>query len=150
MAQSLANVVLHIVFSTKYRHPWITADIEGQLHRYLTTICNALGCHALQVGGTEDHIHNLCRLSRTLTIAKLVETLKRSSSRWLKTIHPRYLDFSWQNGYGAFSVSASQIPRIRDYIVNQKQHHRRMTFEDEFRELLSKYEAGYDERYLWD
>src|SRR5690606_36176095 len=103
MAQSLANVLLHIVFSTKHRQPWIDTDIEQDLFKYIGGTCNGVGCQSHGVGGADDHIHIACSLSRTLTISKLVEEIKVGSSKWIKTLGDRFADFSWQNGYGAFS-----------------------------------------------
>jgi REP element-mobilizing transposase RayT len=97
-----------------------------------------------------DHVHILCRLSRTLTIAQLVRELKRESSKWIKTKGRDYARFHWQEGYGAFSIGASQLEAVRRYLALQEKHHQRRSFQDEFREFLRKYEVEYDERYVWD
>ena len=107
-------------------------------------------CPTLVVGGTEDHVHALFVLSRKHSIANIVKEIKRTSSAWIKTVERRYSKFRWQAGYGAFSVSQSHVDQVQRYIVNQEQHHRRKTFQDEFRAFLSKYEIEYDERYVWD
>lgn len=150
MSQSLANVLIHVVFSTKNRMPFIQADIEDELYAYLATACRSLGCPALKVGGTEDHVHLLCSLARTTTIADLLEGIKADSSKWIKTKGARYKDFAWQNGYGAFSIGQSQVETLKGYISRQKQHHRQRTFQDELRAILKRYEVDYDERYVWD
>ncbi len=150
MAQSLSNVLLHIVFSTKNRRPWIDVEIEEELHKYIAGICRELKCPSHKIGGTDDHLHIACSLSRTIAISKLLEEIKSSSSKWIKTKGDRYADFAWQNGYGAFSIGQSQLLDLRRYIANQREHHRRLTFQEEYRDLLAKYAAEFDERYVWD
>ena len=151
MPQSLAQVYLHIVYSTKDRRPWLQdAGIRDELHNYLGGTCNNLDCPVLRVGGVEDHVHILCRLGRSISIADLVKELKRESSKWLKTKSPALADFYWQSGYGAFSVSPSHVDPLRSYIEQQEQHHKRESFQDELRRLLRKYGLEWDERYVWD
>ena len=150
MAQSLSNVLLHIVFSTKHRRPWIDAAIEQELFKYLATVCKTLACPSHAIGGADDHIHIACSLSRTVTVSKLVQELKQDSSKWIKTKGERLADFSWQNGYGAFSVGQSQLDDLRGYIATQREHHRRVTYQDEFRRICEKYGVAIDERYVWD
>lgn len=151
MPQSLAQVYLHIVYSTKDRRPWLQdVGIRDELHNYLGGTCNNLDCPVLRVGGTQDHVHILCRLGRSISIADLVKELKRESSKWLKTKSPELADFYWQNGYGAFSISPTHVDGLRTYIENQEQHHRRESFQDELRRLLRKYGLEWDERYVWD
>lgn len=150
MAQSLSNVLLHIVFSTKNRHPWIDRGIEVELGKYIAGVCRELKCPSHKIGGNDDHMHIACSLSRTMSISKVIEEIKTSSSKWIKTKDARYADFAWQNGYGAFSIGQSQLDDLRHYIANQRQHHQRLTFQEEFRALLSKYEIEFDERYVWD
>jgi REP element-mobilizing transposase RayT len=104
----------------------------------------------LRVGGTEDHVHIVCRLSKTLDVSTLIRELKRESSKWIKGERPELADFYWQNGYGAFSVSPSHVAALIEYIINQEEHHRRETFQDEFRRLCKKYGVSIDERYVWD
>ena len=133
MPQSLSRVLVHLIFSTKNRVPVFTDAISDELHPYLSVVLNDHDCPSLQVGGVEDHVHLLFGLSRTTTIAQIVEAIKTSSSKWIKTRDERYGDFHWQAGYGAFSVSSSQVSRVIRYIQNQPDHHRRFSFQDEFR-----------------
>ena len=150
MAQSLSNVLLHRVFSTKNRSPWIDLEIEVELFKYVAGICRELSCPSHKIGGADDHIHIACSLSRTIAISKLVEEIKTSSSKWIKTKGRQYADFGWQNGYGAFSIGQSQLNDLRGYISRQDEHHRRISFQDEYRELLRQYEVAFDEQYVWD
>jgi putative transposase len=150
MAQSLSMTFLHIVFSTKYRQKLILPPVENDLHRYIAEICRELKCPAIQVGGYTDHIHILCELSRTISISKLLEQIKSNSSKWIKTQGVTYHDFFWQNGYGVFSVSKSDVKRVKRYIKNQHAHHSEENFEDEFIRLLVQHAVEYDIRYLWD
>src|SRR5687768_14345343 len=123
MPQSLAQVYLHIVFSTKERRPFLRdASVRDEVHNYLGGTCNNLDCPVLRVGGVADHVHILCRLGRSISIADLVRELKRESSKWLKTRAPELADFHWQNGYGAFSVSPSHVEAVRRYIETQEDH----------------------------
>ncbi len=150
MPQSLSNILIHIVFSTKNRSDWIRPEIETELYPYLATSFQSFNCPALMIGGTENHLHILCRLSRTITISKLVEKIKTGSSKWIKTKGTRFSHFSWQNGYGAFSIGYSNLPALSKYIKEQKIHHEQQTFEDEYLALLLKYKIEFDERYAWD
>jgi putative transposase len=151
MAQSLAKVLLHIVFSTKERRPYLRERaMRDEAHSYLGGIVNQSGCQSLVIGGVEDHVHLLCALSRTCTIADLVKELKRGSTLWIRERWPRLNEFSWQSGYGAFSIGASQIEDVRRYIGEQEVHHARVSFQDEFRLLLGRYGIEFDERYVWD
>ena len=150
MPQSLAKVLIHLVFSTKNRAPLIHPQIEDELSRYLASVCRACGCAAHNIGGTEDHVHLVCYLSRTIAISRLLDDIKKSSSKWIKTKGSKYGGFSWQNGYGAFSIGQSQLATVKQYIADQKEHHRRKTFQEELRALLKKYQIEYDERYVWD
>lgn len=150
MAQSLSKVLLHLVFSTKNRRPWIDTGVEEELFRYLSGICRELRCPAHKIGGTDDHVHIACSLSRTVSISHLLQELKASSSAWIKGKSDRYRDFGWQNGYGAFSIGQSNLDDLRKYIANQREHHRELSFQDEFRQFLAKYEVAFDEQYVWD
>ena len=150
MAQSLSNVLLHIVFSTKRRRPWIDTTIEPELFAYLAKMCSTLTCPSHAIGGMEDHIHIACSLSRTATISRLVQELKHDSSKWIKTKGRSYNDFAWQNGYGAFSIGQSQLDDLRRYIANQREHHKQISFQDEYRRLLGRYGIQFDEQYIWD
>ena len=132
--------------------PWVLKlpDLSKDLHAYLAGTCRALGSEAYRVGGTEDHVHIACTLPRTMTVSKLLEETKKTSSAWFKGHDTRCHDFSWQAGYGAFSLGQSQLPSLIRYIDNQQEHHRTKSFRKELLELLQKYGVEYDERYLWD
>jgi putative transposase len=150
MPQSLAKILVHTVFSTKDRRPFLRDKLlREELHRYLGGILTNLDCQPIIVGGVEDHVHLLCALSRTCEAATMVKEVKRSSSLWLKAKSPDLAGFAWQNGYGIFSISFSQIESARDYIAGQEEHHRKVLFQDEFRQLLRRYEIEFDERYVW-
>ena len=151
MPQSLAQIYLHVVFSTKHRVPFLqNKGLRAELHAYLGGICRDLDSPSVIIGGVEDHVHVLCRLSRTQKVADLVRELKRESSKWLKTKEVELTDFHWQDGYGAFSISPGHVETLRAYIENQEEHHAKESFQDEFRRLLQKYDIEYDERYVWD
>ena len=150
MPQSLSRVIIHVVFSTKERRPCLDAGTRPGLHAYLATVARNAHCECYRAGGVADHVHLAIRLSRTITIAELVENMKTSSSKWLKTQSPDLATFSWQRGYGCFSVSPSGLEDLCAYIDNQEAHHRARTFQDEYRTFLKKYEVEYDEAYVWD
>ncbi len=151
MSQSLAKILVHTVFSTKERRPFLRdAALREELHRYLGGILNHLDCQPVIVGGIEDHVHLLSSLSRTCQVAEMVKELKRGSSLWIKERARTMSDFAWQNGYGIFSVSLSRIEAVQRYIAEQAQRHRKLSFQDEFRQLLKRHRIAYDERYLWD
>ena len=150
MPQSLSLVVIHIIFSTKGRRVLLDTDTRPKLHGYLATVARNAGCECYRAGGTGDHAHLAIRLSRTLTIANLVETLKTSSSQWVKIQSPNLADFSWQRGYGCFSVGPSDLESLCNYIDKQEEHHAMRTFQDELRMFLKKYAVTYDEAYVWD
>ncbi len=147
MPQSLSLVLIHVIFSTKDRAPFLKPALRPKLHAYLATVTRTLDCECFLAGGVEDHVHLAIGLSRTITIAKLVEQLKTTSSKWLKPESP---NFAWQRGYGIFSVGPSDLPALKQYIAAQEQHHHNQTFQDELRTLLLKYNIHFDERYLWD
>jgi REP element-mobilizing transposase RayT len=151
MPQSLAQIYLHIVFSTKERRPLLTDPaIRDEMHRVLGGLCKKLDCPPVRVGGVADHVHVFCRLGRTISVADLVKELKRETSLWIKTKGSSYANFFWQNGYGAFSVSSTDKDAISEYVANQEEHHRTVTFQDEYRQLLMKHGLEWDERYVWD
>lgn len=150
MSQSLAKIWTHLRFSTKERYPFLTNEtIRKDIHSYLASILKAHNCPTLIVGGVADHVHALFALSKNHSIAAIVYELKRSSSKWAKTQSLSLKKFHWQSGYGAFSVSESHIETARKYVERQVEHHRRRTFQEEFREFLTKYNVDYDERYLF-
>ena len=152
MPQSIAKVPVHIVYSTKNRKPWLDSpELRDELYAYKATILkNNVDSPAIVIGGVEDHIHALCLLSRKFAIMKVIEEIKKETTKWLKKRDNRLSNFAWQNGYGIFGVSESNIPQVRSYIENQEEHHKRVTFKDEFRVLCEKHGIDLDERYAWD
>jgi len=150
MAQSLVRNCIHLIFSTKNRQPLIHSTFENDLHNYLGGICNTLECSTIKVGGYTDHVHILCLLSKKIALVKLLEEVKGSSSKWIKTKDESFKNFYWQEGYGAFSINPSQIDTAIEYISNQHEHHRKKTFQEEYRGFLKKYKVEYDERFVWD
>jgi putative transposase len=151
MPQSLAKILVHTVFSTKERRPFLRdRALRHELHHYLGGILTHLDCQPIIVRGVEDHVHLLGALSRTCEPAAMVKEVKRGSSLWLKTRGPEWQGFAWQNGYGIFSIGFSQIGSVRNYIAGQDEHHRKTSFQDEFRQLLQRHEIAFDERYVWD
>ena len=150
MPQSLAKIYLHLVFGTKNRAPLLPDTVRGALHGYLATVLGNLGCHANLINSVEDHAHILFELARTVPVSQVVEDVKKSSSKWLKSQPGVGAGFAWQNGYGVFSVSVSNVAAVRDYVANQREHHRTRSFQEELRALLDKHGIQYDERYVWD
>jgi putative transposase len=150
MPQSLSAVYIHLTFSTKDRRPFLREKpLRASLHAYLGGISKTLECPPIIVGGVEDHVHLLCRFGRTITQADWVKELKRVSNGWLKDQGGNYADFEWQNGYASFSVSQSNLEKVKRYIATQEEHHRKATFQDELRALLRKHGLEFDERYVW-
>jgi len=150
MPQSLSYLLVHVIFSTKDRAALLDASVRPALHAYLATVARNAACECFRVGGTADHVHLASRLTRTITVAKLVEVLKTSSSKWLKSQALALGAFAWQRGYGAFSVSSSHLDSLLHYIDTQEEHHRTCTFQEEYRAFLKKYGIEFDERYVWD
>jgi REP element-mobilizing transposase RayT len=150
MPQSLSKIILHAIFSTRNREPWLDSDVRPRVHAYLATICRDLGTELVRVGGVADHVHIVATLPRTLSQAQFIEQIKKVSSKWIKAVDVRYRGFFWQRGYGAFSVSPSQLSPVLEYINKQQEHHRTRTFEEEYCELLRKHGLDFDERYVWD
>ncbi len=150
MSQSLSKVLIHFVTSTKKRQRFLVPAIRPQLYAYIATTLKAYESLALKIGGTDDHIHILLALSKNYPLAKIAEEFKKSASKWLKTKGPEFKDFGWQNGYGAFSVSQSHAAEVIHYIETQEEHHRKKTFQEEYREFLCKYQISFDEKYVWD
>jgi len=148
MPQSLSKVNIHCVFSTKNRTLLITETIQKELHSYIIGTLSNLGSYVYEIYANPDHIHILCTLPRTITIATLISNIKTSSTKWIKK--KGISNFGWQNGYGIFSVSSSKIDTVEKYILNQKDHHKKISFQEEYRDFLHKYNISYDERYLWD
>ena len=150
MSQSLSSILTHLIFSTKNREPFISTAVEKELHPYLASIFKSLKSPSLAIDGTSDHIHFLFSLSRVIKVSDLVDEVKTESSKWIKTKGTEFKNFHWQKGYGAFSIGQSQVPVLKRYIARQRIHHRRITFQDEYRKFLKSYGIDYDERYVWD
>ena len=150
MPQSLAMNLIHLVFSTKQRMPWIPPTVRERLYAYQAGIFKEWESPALVIGGVEDHVHALFVLSKNQPLKKIVEEVKKGSSKWMKSDGTGNVDFYWQNGYAAFSVSASNIEAVKRYIEHQEENHRKMTFQDELRVLLERHQVEFDERYVWD
>jgi REP element-mobilizing transposase RayT len=150
MGQSLVRNHIHIVFSTKQRAAIIQPPFSIELYGYLGGICNNLDSQVIKIGGYSDHVHILCLLSKKIALMKLIEELKSHSSKWMKTQDELLKNFYWQNGYGAFSINPNEVDIVKEYIENQQEHHRKKTFQEEYRDFLEKYKVEYDEQYLWD
>jgi REP element-mobilizing transposase RayT len=149
MPQSLSQFILHIVFSTKDRRPWLDPVIRPRMHAYLATVCRDCDCQVYRVGGAADHVHIAARLARTVSQAELLEKIKKTSSVWIKSQGEQYAGFFWQGGYGDFSIGWSQLEDLVDYIDGQEQHHRAQSFQEEYRNLLRKYHVEFDEKHVW-
>jgi putative transposase len=150
MPQSLAQILVHLVFSTKNREPVLADDIRDELHAYIGGIVENLHGTLLKSGSVADHIHLLIAHPRTCAPSDLVKEIKTGSSKWLKTKSSTYENFHWQGGYGMFSISPAHRQAVEQYIGNQAEHHRKVTFQEEYRRMLKKYGIQYDERYVWD
>jgi REP element-mobilizing transposase RayT len=150
MPQSLAKLYVHLVFSTKRRHPFLTDDARPDLHAYLGGILRDLDCPAIEINSVADHVHLLLVLARTTTLGDVVANLKRGSSVWIRSRGASFTEFHWQAGYGAFSVSQSSVNAVRACIRDQPEHHRRLSFQDEYRAFLRKHGITFDEQYVWD
>lgn len=150
MSQSLTKMYVHIVFTTKKHTRVLLPEIQPSLYAYLGGICNNLECTPLKIGGYEEHVHILCIFSKKITLIDLLKEIKTGSSKWIKTKGKLYTNFHWQDGYGAFSVNPSQTNIVSDYISNQSEHHKKVTFKEEYLAFLKKYKVEYDKRYLWD
>ena len=147
MSHTFTKHHFHIVFSTKKRQKLIAKDIRPQLWSYMAGICRNTGILALAIGGIDDHVHLLVELKPDMTVAKAVNVLKSNSSSWMKRTVRR---FFWQEGYASFSVSASNIPAVKRYVLNQETHHRRMSYEDEIMTLLRKHGIEFDPKEVFD
>lgn len=151
MPQSLSAVYLHLIFSTKTREPWLMDPaLREEAHAFLGGVSKQLDCAPVIVGGVADHVHLLARFGRGITQSDWVKELKRVSSRWIKEWDGRLAGFAWQAGYGVFSVSPSALEEVEKYIRDQEEHHRKVTFQDEFRKFLQKHRVEWDEKYVWD
>ncbi len=150
MSQSLSQIIVHGVFSTKHRTPWLDEELRKSLFAYIATILKSKGHVPILIGGDDDHIHMLFGLSRTESIAETIKHTKVNSSIWIKEEFENLQDFAWQSGYGAFSVSYPSIGSAMAYISNQDEHHGKLSFQDEFRKLMAENGIAIDERYVWD
>jgi putative transposase len=150
MAQSLSQLVVHLVFCTKERRRMLSGAIREEVEAYLVGLLQRRDCQPIIIKAVEDHVHLLFVLSKNAALSKIVGEIKAVSSKWIKTKGYDYQVFEWQNGYGAFSVSTSNIARVKAYIAGQEEHHKKLTFQDELRLFLEKHNIEYDERYLWD
>jgi REP element-mobilizing transposase RayT len=150
MSQSLAKLLTHLVYSTKHREPFIHDGLRDELHRYTAAILKDLDSPAILINSVEDHIHILFSLSKNHALKDVVEKVKKETSKWIKRRDPALNCFYWQSGYGAFSVSQSNVKPVVKYITGQREHHRKVSFQDEFRAFLKRYEIEFDERYVWD
>lgn len=150
MSQSLVKNLVHLVYSTKHRELLIPKEHQAALFAYQAGIFKAWESPALVIGGVEDHVHALIALSKNQPLKKIVEEVKKGSSKWMKSDGPRIPQFSWQNGYAAFSVSQSNVEAVQKYIAGQEEHHRKVTFQDELRALFKRHQIAFDDRYVWD
>ncbi|MEZ5440918.1 MAG: transposase [Lysobacterales bacterium] len=150
MPQSLAQMLVHLVFSTRHREAWLSDDVRDELHAYIGGIIKNQKGVLLRVGSVADHIHLLLVHPRTCAPADLVQEVKTGTSKWLKARGSKFADFHWQNGYGLFSISPSHRRALEGYIDHQAEHHRVYSFQDEYRRLLDRYGLEFDERYVWD
>ena len=150
MPQSLAKLLVHAVFSTKNRAPAITSEIEAGLHAYMAGVFENLESHAIQIGGVEDHVHVLFRLSKNKTLVEVIQKIKANSSFWMKKQGKAHAQFQWQAGYGAFSIGESGVQDVTRYILDQKTRHQKMSYQDELRKLFAAYNVEFDERYVWE
>ncbi|MBI4750501.1 MAG: IS200/IS605 family transposase [Acidobacteria bacterium] len=150
MGQSLTSLLVHVVFSTKHRRNIISPDIEPELFAYISQVSKSHNSPCLAINGTANHVHLLIVLSKNLALSNLVRDLKRNSSRWIKTKGPKFNDFEWQDGYGAFTIGQSGVDTVKRYISRQKIHHHQSAFEVELKELLTRYQIEFDENHLWE
>ncbi len=150
MPQSLIKNYIHITFSTENRYPFIKEPIRSELFKYLAGVCKELESYPIIIGGVDDHVHLLINLSQKMALMNLIEKLKVRSSKWIKTKGASYSNFYWQRGYGCFSVNPRQMELVKEYIKNQEDHHKKESFQDEYRAFLLKYNIVYQERYVWD
>lgn len=150
MAHTYTSLLSHIIFSTKDRVPMLDAELKSRLFPYMGGIVRELGGVALSINGPTDHVHILASLPATIALADFVGKVKANASGWVRKTFPNHLEFKWQTGYGAFSVSVSQRTKVLAYIANQEEHHRRVSFKEEFIGFLEKHGIAYNERYVFD
>lgn len=150
MAQSLSKLFVHIIFHIKNPEAFIRKDDKTKLYAYIGAILKDNDSIPIIINGVENHVHIFCVMSKNISLAKLVEEIKRHSSRWLKTISRHYLNFAWQGGYAGFSVSPSLHSKTKEYISNQEKHHRKMSFKEEYILFMKKYGVDYNEKFIWN
>ena len=150
MPQSLAKIYVHLIFSTKNRERIFPDDIRADLHAYMGGTLNGLGCSPIEINSEPDHAHLLFGMTRTETLSTVVGQVKKSANDWLRARDKQFANFYWQGGFGAFSVSQSAVEEVREYIRSQREHHQRVSFQDEFRAFWKRDEIEFDERYVWD
>lgn len=150
MPQSLARLYVHLIFSTKKREYLLLNRVRDELHAYMATVLQNLGCPPVLINSTQDHGHVLFELARTVAVSQAVEDVKKFSSKWIKSQGADFMGFAWQTGYAAFSVSESNVTSVRDYVANQEEHHRQKSFQDEYRAFLDRHGVVWDEKYVWD
>ena len=150
MSQSLTNILIHIVFSTKNRQSLLDKKIRPELHSYIAGIFKNKNWQYYQIGSIDDHIHISCSLPKTISASDLIKEIKTSTSAWLKTKDNKLVNFHWQSGYGIFSISPNHLKNLCSYIANQENHHKNIDFKNELLGLFKKYNIEYDDRYLWD
>ena len=148
MSSSYTNLLYHIVFSTKDRQPLIAADYQERLYEYIGGTIRGLGGISLAINGTEDHVHVLAKLRPDKALSDVLRDLKANASGWMHDVFPTSQEFSWQRGYGAFTLSPSNLKAVQNYIARQKEHHLSKSFRDEFIEFLQASDLEFDERYL--
>jgi REP element-mobilizing transposase RayT len=150
MPQSLAKILVHLVFSTKNREPILTEPVRDPLCAYASAVLRDLDSHVVAINAWRDHVHILFALNKNHSLAQVVMEVKRATSKWIKTQGKEFAGFHWQSGYGAFSIGQSGVDEVKTYIANQAKHHRVKSFEEEFRSFLKRYQVEFDERYVWD
>ena len=150
MPQSLAKILVHLVFSTKNREPILAESVRAPLCAYASAVLRDLDSHVIAINAWHDHVHILFALSKNHSLSQVVMEVKRATSKWIKTQGKAFAKFHWQSGYGAFSIGQSGVEEVKTYIANQAEHHRVKSFEEEFRSFLKRYQVEFDERYIWD
>jgi putative transposase len=150
MAGTYTKLIYHLVFSTKHREPLISPRLQPDLYDYIGGIVRGQEGTLLEVGGMPDHLHLVIRIKPDISVSDMARLVKANSSKWVNEQLDQRGRFAWQSGYGAFSVSLSQLPAVREYVLTQEEHHRKKTFQEEFIEFLNRHEIEYDERHLWD
>jgi REP element-mobilizing transposase RayT len=150
VATTLTNLLYHVIFSTKNREPLVTAELKSGLDEYIGGIIRNKGGIALEIGGAADHRHIVARFRADASVSEMVGTIKANSSKWVNERQERRGAFAWQTGYGAFTVSYSQLQALREYVRDQEEHHRKISFKEEYLRFLKRHNIEFDETYLWD